>query len=330
MTTSPRPEPLHHRTLTRAGQSVSEIGFGAWGIGGGWGERDDAEALRALHTAIDSGIDFIDTAMGYGDGHSEQLIGQVLAERSERVVVATKASPLNGRWPAAADVGVEETFPTGRLTECSLASRDRLGVDTIDVQQMHVWAERWLHEGDWRDEVSQLKADGVIAAFGVSINDHEADTGVALVESGLVDSVQVIHNIFDQSPQDRLYDACAANGVGVIVRVALDEGGLVGTMTADTTFPAGDWRQNYFRDDRPAQVAERVAAICTDLGIEPDEVAETALRYVLSFDAVSSIIVGMRSERNVRRNTAIADGAGLPADQVQKLLAHRWDRNFYR
>ncbi len=322
---------LHHRLLGRdTGLSVSEVGFGAWGIGGGWGERDDDAALDALRTAIDEGIDFIDTAMGYGDGHSEELIGQVIAGREERVVVATKASPKNRQWPAAADVPVSETFPPGYLTECTDASLARLGVPILDVQQMHVWAARWLTEGDWRDEIAQLKADGKIRAFGVSINDHEPDTALDLVASGLVDTVQVIHNIFDQSPTDRLYAACEEHGVGVIVRVALDEGALTGTMAADTTFPDGDWRQKYFAGDRPAQVAERVDRIVADLGIDKTDMAETALRYVLSFPAVSSVIVGMRRPENVRRNVALADGQGLPADQLDKLKAHRWERNFYR
>lgn len=321
---------LHHRPLGRIGLQVSEVGFGAWGIGGGWGERDDEAALAALRTAIDEGIDVIDTAMGYGNGHSEELIGQVLRERTERVVVATKASPKNRRWPAAPDVSVEQAFPDGYLTECTEASLRRLGVETIDVQQLHVWAARWLTEGGWVDEVAQLKADGKIRAFGVSINDHEPNTAIELVRSGLVDSVQVIHNIFDQSPQDGLYEACADSGVGVIVRVALDEGGLTGTMRAGMEFPEGDWRRTYFGGDRPAEVERRVAAICADLGIEPTAMAETALRYVLSFDVVSTVIVGMRNERNVRRNVRVADGRGLPPEQVAALAAHRWDRNFYR
>lgn len=325
-----QPATLHRRPLGRTGLEVSEIGFGAWGIGGGWGTRDDAAALDALRTAVEAGIDVVDTAMGYGDGHSEELIGQVLKERSERVVVATKASPRNRRWPAAHDIGVEEGFPDGYLTECTEASLRRLGVETIDVQQMHVWAPRWLREGGWADEVAQLKADGKIRAFGVSINDHEADTGVELVRSGLVDTVQVIHNIFDQSPQDSLYDACLAHGVGVIVRVALDEGGLTGTVKPGVEFPAGDWRRSYFSGDRPAEVDRRVRAICSDLGIQESEIAATALRYVLSFEAVSTVIVGMRSARNVRRNVAVADGRGLPAEQVAALQGHRWDRSFYR
>ncbi len=322
---------LHHRLLgLRTGLSVSEIGYGAWGIGGGWGERDDATALDALRTALDEGIDLIDTAMGYGDGHSERLIGEVLAGRREPVVVATKASPKNRRWPAAPDTPVDEAFPSGYLTACTDASRERLGRRTIDVQQMHVWAARWLHEGDWREEVAQLKAERKIAAFGVSINDHEPATAVELVESGLVDTVQVIHNIFDQSPQDRLFDACRANGVGVIVRVALDEGGLTGAVTGGTTFAADDWRHRYFRDDRPRQVSERVDAICADLGITRDAMAATALRYVLSFDAVSTVVVGMRRPGSVLANVAVADGRGLPPEQVAALAAHRWDRNFYR
>jgi aryl-alcohol dehydrogenase-like predicted oxidoreductase len=324
--TTPR---LNHRPLGRTGLQVSEIGFGAWGIGGGWGERDDAEGVAALHAAFDHGIDFVDTAMGYGAGHSELLIGRVLSERSENVTVATKASPKNLKWPGASDTPVSDAFPSGYLRECTEASLERLGIDRIDVQQMHYWVARWLDEGDWRDEVAALKKEGKIKAFGVSIADHEPDTALDLVRSGFVDTVQVIHNIFDQSPQDELYDACLEHQVGVIVRVALDEGGLTGTIRPGMTFADGDWRQSYFRGDRPAQVAERVDAITADLGIAPEQMAETSLRYVLSHDAVSTVIVGMRNVRNVVRNAGVADGRGLPADQVAKLRAHRWDRDFY-
>src|SRR4029453_16518914 len=215
------------------------------------------------------------------------------------------------------------------LREWPEGSPARLGTDSIDLQQMHVWAPRWLTEGDWREEVAALKAEGKIKAFGVSINDHQPDSAVELVQSGLVDTVQVIHNVFEQSPQDRLYDACLENNVGVIVRVALDEGGLTGTIRPGMTFAEGDWRKNYFRRDRPRQGAARGDAITADLQISTEQMAETALRYVLSHAAVSTVIVGMRSERNVLRNAKVADGRGLPADQVAKLRAHRWDRNFY-
>ncbi len=320
---------MHYRPLGRTGMSVSEIGYGAWGIGGGWGAREDDEALAALHRAIDAGVTFIDTAYGYGNGHSERLIGSVIAERTDEVHVATKIPPLNRRWPAAHDTPAVDAFPARHVREITEESLRRLGVDTIDVQQFHVWAPRWLHEGDWRDEVQRLKDEHKIRAFGVSINDHEPETAVELAASGVVDTLQVIYNIFDQSPEDELLPACQEHGVGVVVRVPLDEGGLTGRITPETTFEDTDWRRSYFRGDRPRQVFEHANAIVADLGIELDQLPEVALRFVLSHPAVSTVIPGMRRAQNVDRNVAVADGRPLPAEQIDLLHKHRWVRNFY-
>jgi aryl-alcohol dehydrogenase-like predicted oxidoreductase len=327
MTTTPR---LHQRPLGRTGMSVSEIGYGAWGIGAdAWKGAQDDESLDALRRYVELGGNFIDTAMGYGSGHSERLVGQVVREHPG-TLVATKVSPKNLQWPAAPGTTAEQAFPGEYVIRMTEASLERLGLQTIDVQQLHVWNDSWLGQGDWQDAVAQLKRDGKIRAFGISINDHQPDNAVRAVEAGVVETVQVIYNVFDQAPQDRLLDACAANGVGVIVRVALDEGSLTGTVTPDTTFPDGDWRNRYFGGARKTELQEHLRAIESDLGIRTDQLAETSLRFVLSHPAVSTVIVGMRSVRNVERNVTLADGQGLPAGQVQKLYAHRWDRNWYQ
>jgi aryl-alcohol dehydrogenase-like predicted oxidoreductase len=322
---------MNLRRLGRTGLEVSEIGYGAWGIGQSmWIGAEDDESLRALDRAIDLGLNFIDTALAYGDGHSEQLVGQVVRARPETVHVATKIPPKNMRWPARAGSHADESFPGDYIraqTERSLAN---LGLDAIDVQQFHVWHDDWLEQGDWLETVEALKQEGKIRWFGVSINDHHPDTAIDLVRSGRVDTVQVIYNVFDQSPEDELLPATEEHDVGVLARVPFDEGGLTGAITPESTFPDGDFRAHYFQGDRKQQVADRVAAIVGDLGIAPDEIAETALRYILSNDAVSTVIPGMRSIRNVERNTAVGDGKGLPADQVEKLHAHRWIRDFYR
>lgn len=322
---------MHYRTLGKTGIEVSEIGYGAWGIGkSGWVGAQDDESLRALHKAIDLGLNFIDTALAYGDGHSERLVGQVVKERSERIHIATKIPPKNRQWPARQGVPVEEVFPADYIVESTERSLRHLDVEAIDVQQFHVWQDDWVDQGDWLEAVAQLKRDGKIKHFGVSINDHQPANAIRLIETGVVDTVQVIYNVFDQSPEDALFAACAQHNVGVIVRVALDEGGLTGRVTPDTTFPEGDFRARYFRDDRKREVYERVQAIAADLGVPVAGVPEAALRYVLSQAAVSTVIPGMRSIRNVEHNCAIGDGEGLPADQVQKLKAHRWIRNFYQ
>jgi len=321
---------MRYRRLGRTGLEVSEVGYGAWGIGQSqWLGAEDDESLRALNAAIDRGLNFVDTALAYGRGHSEQLVGQVVAEREERVYVATKVPPKNQVWPAPDDATADEAFPGEWVRRCTERSLSNLDVDAIDVQQLHVWNDRWVGQGDWLEAVEALKSEGKIRSFGVSINDHQPANALALIETGVVDTVQVIYNVFDQSPEDELLPVCAERDVGVIVRVPFDEGALTGRITPDTEFPDGDFRAHYFRGDRRQQVFDRTQAIASDLGTERDGLAEIALRYVLSHDAVSTVIPGMRSVRNVERNLAAADKGGLSGAELSRLKAHRWDRNFY-
>jgi aryl-alcohol dehydrogenase-like predicted oxidoreductase len=321
---------VNYRALGSTGMEVSEIGYGAWGIAGdAWLGAEDERSLKALHRAVDLGLNFVDTALAYGEGHSEMLVGKIVAERDERIYVATKIPPKNRIWPAPDGVSVGEVFPGEYVRECTEQSLQNLGLDTVDVQQFHVWQDDWVGSGDWLEAVDDLKRDGKIRFFGVSINDHQPENAIRLIETGVVDTVQVIYNVFDQSPEDRLLPACEEHGVGVIVRVPFDEGALTGRITPDTSFDEGDFRNHYFRDDRKQEVHERVQTMVEELGVSEDEIAEIALRYILSHPAVSTVIPGMRSVTNVERNTAVGDGRGLPDDQVEKLKAHRWVRNFY-
>ena len=322
---------MHYRTLGKTGLQISEIGYGAWGIGKtAWIGASDDESLRALRRSIELGLNFIDTALGYGDGHSERLVGQIVREHKEPICVATKIPPKNKQWPARAGVPANETFPAEHVIACTERSLSNLGLDTIDVQQFHVWSDEWVGEGDWLEAVRKLKEEGKIRHFGISINDHQPNNALKLIETGLVDTVQVIYNMFDQSPEDLLLPACEKHNVGVIVRVALDEGGLTGRITPDTTFDEGDFRNGYFQGDRKREVYERVTRIAADLGIAVEAMPEAALRYVLSHPAVSTVIPGMRSVRNVESNMAVGDGKGLPAEQAAKVKPHRWIRDFYR
>jgi aryl-alcohol dehydrogenase-like predicted oxidoreductase len=322
---------MHYRTLGRTDIEVSEVGYGAWGIGQSqWIGAEDEQSLQALRRAIDLGLTFIDTALAYGRGHSEQLVGQVVRDVDAWVRVASKVPPKNLEWPARAGVAADEAFPGEHVRRCTERSLANSGLEVLDVQQFHVWQDDWIDQGDWQETVQALKQENKIRAFGISINDHEPANAVRAVRSGLVDTVQVIYNVFDQSPEDELFPACQEHGVGVIVRVPFDEGALTGRITADSEFPEGDFRNDYFGGDRKQQVDERVTAICEDLGIGREGLPEVALRFVLSHPAVSTVIPGMRSMRSVEGNMAVGDGQGLPADQVEKLRAHRWDRNFYR
>ena len=294
-----------------------------------WVGASDEESLKALHRAVDLGLNFVDTALVYGDGHSEKLVGQLVRERSETIYVATKIPPKNAVWPARPGTPVAEAFPGDHVTRCTEESLKSLGLETIDVQQFHVWSDEWVGQGDWLEAIQKLKQQGKLRYFGVSINDYQPGNVIKLIESGVLDTIQVIYNIFEQNPEENLFPACERKNVGVIVRVALDEGGLTGTITPDTNFAEDDFRAKYFRGDRKREVYERVNRIVSDLGISLDQLPETALRYVLSHPAVSTVIPGMRSVRNVERNCKIGDGRGLPEETVGKLKAHRWDRNFY-
>jgi aryl-alcohol dehydrogenase-like predicted oxidoreductase len=322
---------MNYRTLGKTGLKVSEIGYGAWGIGKtAWIGASDDESITALKRSIELGLNFIDTALGYGDGHSEKLVGQVVKAHDKPIYVATKIPPKNGQWPARAGVTAKEAFTAEHVISCTEQSLRNLGLDTIDVQQFHVWSDEWVGQGDWLEGIRKLKEQGKIRYFGISINDHQPNNAIKLIESGLVDTVQVIYNIFDQSPEDDLLPACAEHNVGVIVRVSLDEGGLTGRITPETTFSEGDFRNGYFHGDRKQEVYERVQRIVSDLDISVEKMPETALRYVLSHPAVSTVIPGMRSVRNVEYNMQVGDGQGLPKEQIGTLKTHRWIRDFYR
>ena len=321
---------MRYRKLGRTGIEVSEIGYGAWGIGGAqWGGADDDESLQALHRAIDLGLNFVDTALAYGEGRSERLVGQVVREREETVHVATKVPPKNRIWPAEEGAKLEDVFPPGYVRECAEQSLSNLGMETVDLLQLHVWNDDWADSEELLDEVDRLRSDGKIRHFGISINDHQPSNALRLVRSGAADTVQVIYNVFDQSPEDELLPACREHDVGVISRVPLDEGGLTGRIDADTEFEGDDFRASYFSGDRKREVHERATAIASDLGIDEDQLAEAALRFILSEPAVSTVIPGMRSIRNVQRNIAASDAGPLSEDERERLRAHRWVRNFY-
>ncbi|MBV9228685.1 MAG: aldo/keto reductase [Chloroflexi bacterium] len=322
---------MHYRALGKTGLSVSEIGYGGWGIGkSGWIGAEDEASLAALHKAVDLGLNFIDTALAYGNGHSEQLIGQVVRSRNERIYVATKVPPKNRILPIPPGTPLSEAFPHDYIIECAEQSLRNLGIDTIDILQFHGWTDEWVNQSEWLDALQHLKRQGKIRYFGISINDHQPWNALHLIETGVLDTVQVIYNIFDQSPEDQLFPACHQHNIGVIVRAPLDEGGLTGKITPESTFDENDFRTRYFRGDRKQEVYTRVQRIAADLGIPLDALPEMALRYILSNPAVSTAIPGMRSISNVERNVAVSDGRTLSPEQLQKLKAHRWVRDFYK
>ncbi len=321
---------MRYRKLGRTNFEVSEIGYGAWGIGGNqWLGGNDRESLAALRRAIELGLNFIDTALAYGDGHSEQLVGRVVREAGHKIYVATKVPPKNQLWPAQPGIGIDQVFPYDYIMSSTETSLRNLGVDTIDLQQLHVWNPEWIGRDEWRRAFEELKRSGKVRAMGISINDHQPDSALEIIKTGLVDTVQVIYNIFDQSPERNLYPLTIERNIGVIARVPLDEGSLSGKIDENTTFPPGDFRNEYFQGDRKRQVKEHVDSLRRDLGLRDGELPEVALRFCLSHPAVSTVIPGMRSVRNAEANCAVPDQGPLSREALATLHRHAWDRNFY-
>ncbi len=317
---------MKYRTLGRTGIEVSEIGYGAWGIGGiQWTGGDDEEARRALSLAIDQGLNFIDTALAYGDGHSERLVGEVARSRRERIYIATKVPPKNREWPARA-APLREAFPHDYIIECTDRSLRNLDVDTIDIQQLHVWHDTWTEEAEWIEALEKLREQGKVRFFGLSLNDYQPWNAIKALRKGPIDTVQVIYNIFQQAPEDELYPVCQGLNVGVIARVPFDEGGLTGAIRPDTVFPESDFRSWFFRGDRKQKVFDRVERLRTVLGNEAESLPELALRFTLSHDAVSTVIPGMRTGKHVAANTSVSDGRKLSAEMLSRLKQFAWDR----
>lgn len=317
---------MNYRTLGRTGMRVSEVGYGAWGIGGvQWTGGDDDEAKRALNLAIDRGLNFIDTALAYGRGHSERLVGEVARARSEQVFIATKIPPKNLQWPAQA-VPLEEVFPANYIVECTEKSLRNLGVDTIDLQQFHVWHDDWVQRTEWIEAITKLREQGKIRHIGISINDYQPANVIKALRTGQIDAVQVIYNIFEQAPNGELYPVCQELNIGVLARVPFDEGGLTGAITPDTVFPEDDFRSWFFRGDRKQKVFDRVEKLKALLSAEATSLPELALRFTLSHPAVSTVIPGMRSTKHVESNIACSDGRKLSADLLERLKAFAWDR----
>lgn len=304
--------------------SVSDIAHGLWGMGD-WTGSEDAESMAALQLAVDSGCNFFDSAWGYGEGKSDSLLGQILCANQVKLYGASKIPPMNLRWPALPDYKYSDVFPPQHVFKYTDLIRKKLGVDSIDLLQFHVWSDAWVDEPDFRNSVEKLKKDGAIQAFGLSLNRWEPENGIKAIRTGLVDVVQVIYSIFDQSPEDELFPVCQELNIGVIVRVALDEGSLGGKMAKDTKFSPDDWRSHYFNPENLANTMERVDKLKRILppGMS---LPEMALRFVLSHAAVSTTIVGMRKLEHVRENVALSDKGALWPDLLQELKRHRWDR----
>ncbi|WP_327041950.1 aldo/keto reductase [Micromonospora ureilytica] len=320
---------MRYRRFGRLGWQVSEIGYGMWGIAGGeggWTGADDETGREALRESVELGCNFFDTAWIYGRGHSEEMLGRLLAEQPDRrLYTATKIPPRDRAWPSRRDSGLADVFPADHIIEYAHRSLERLGVSSIDLLQFHVWEDSWADDERWQQPIAQLKSEGLISGVGISINRWEPWNVLKTLDTGLIDAVQVIYNIFDQAPEDDLIGACAERDIAVIARVPFDEGSLTGTLTKDTTWPEGDWRASYFVPENLEASVERANRLKPVVPAGMD-LPELALRFILDNPAVSTVIPGMRSLRHVRANCGVSDGVPLDDDVRAELRRHRWDR----
>jgi len=316
---------MKYRTFGRTGFEISDVSYGLWGMSG-WSGSADEQSLDSLQMSVDLGCNFFDTAWAYGNGHSDELLGQIIARNAnKRLYAASKIPPKNDRWPAIPDYKYQDVFPADHVFHYANAIREKLGVNSIDLLQYHVWDDSWTDEPEFRSTVEKLKSDGIIRFFGLSLNRWEPANGIKAIRTGLVDAVQVIYNIFDQNPEDELFPVCDEFDVGVIARVPLDEGSLAGRLTLDTRFPEGDWRAGYFGPENLAPTVERVEAL-KKVVPEGMVLPEMAIRFILSNPTVSTTIVGMRKPEHVKHNISDSDAGGLDPALLAELKKHRWDR----
>ena len=316
---------MKYRRFGKMDWQVSEIGYGMWGMGG-WTGSDDDESLESLQKAIDLGCNFFDTAWGYGEGHSEGLLGQIVRKNPDKkLYTATKIPPKNMKWPSQREFTLDDCFPPDHIEKYVHSSLENSGLDSFDLMQFHVWEDHFVEDDRWAKKMDELRLQGLVHAVGISINRWEPWNGVRTVRSGLIDAVQVIYNIFDQNPEDELFPACEEMDVAVIARVPFDEGSLTGNLTLDSTWPKDDWRSTYFVPENLKNSVEHGDAL-KPLVPEGMTMPEMALRFILNEKRVSTIIPGMRKLKHVEANIATSDAGPLPKDLHAQLRQHRWDR----
>jgi aryl-alcohol dehydrogenase-like predicted oxidoreductase len=320
---------MKYRKLGRSGLDVSEIGFGAWAIGGGWGPQNEKDSIEALHKSIDLGLNFIDTAAGYGNGKSERIIAEVLKTRKEKVWVATKTPPLPGKWPPSPYCDVDERYPEKYLRENVEERLRNLQTDTIDLLQLHTWTRAWNRNPRPFEILRKLQAEGKIRAIGVSTPEQDQNSVIDLMRGGWIDTVQVIYNIFEQEPAAELLPVAQETNVGIIARVVFDEGALTGKYTAETKFPDDDFRKNYFAGDRLGRAVQRAEKIKADIADTGLSMPQVALKFALMHPAVSSVIPGIRNVAQAEANIGASDLPDLSEATMLKLREHNWQRGFW-
>ncbi|HLP72554.1 MAG TPA: aldo/keto reductase [Bacteroidales bacterium] len=316
---------MKYRKLGRTNWNVSEIGYGMWGLAS-WSGSDTAEIMASLQLSVDKGCNFFDTAWGYGAAKSEGILGELIrANKGKKLYTATKIPPKNWQWPSKREFTLDDCFPPDHIEEYVASSLKNAGLDTFDLMQFHTWEDSWLDDDRGLNKMLDLKKQGYFRAIGISINRWEPWNGIKAVRSGLIDTVQVIYNIFDQNPKDELFPACRENNVGVIARVPFDEGTLTGTLTKESKWPEGDWRNTYFVPENLNSSVDRAEAL-RPLIPKGMSMPEMALRFILGEPTVSTIIPGMRKPKHTESNLKTSDDGPLDPKLMKELEKHRWDR----
>jgi aryl-alcohol dehydrogenase-like predicted oxidoreductase len=316
---------MKYRKFGRTGWDISEIGYGMWGMGG-WTGSDDTESMETLQLSVDMGCNFFDTAWGYGRGKSEGLLGQLVRNnKGKKLYTATKMPPKNFKWPSSREYTLNDCFPPSHIESYVEKSLKNAGLDSYDLMQFHTWEDSWLDDDRGINKMLDLKRQGLFHAIGISMNRWEPWNGIRAVKSGLIDAVQVIYNIFDQNPKDELFPACLEMNVAVIARVPFDEGTLTGTLTKESKWPQGDWRNTYFVPENLVPSVERANAL-KPLIPEGMTMPEMALRFILGEPTVSTMIPGMRKPGHAMANLNTSDAGPLNHELMKALEKHRWDR----
>lgn len=324
---------MQYRRFGKTDAQVSSVGYGAWAIGSMWGPTDDAEAHRALHRALDLGVTFLDTAQAYGDGHSESLIGDVLASRSggARPFVATKLAPKHFIWDLEDTAELNDVFPSDYIERSVDDSLRRLRTEAIDLYQFHTWSSAFNARDEWKESVRRIRASGKVKHVGISAPNRGEECIIEALETGLIDSVQIIYNIFQSRVARTVFPAIQQNDCGLIVRVPLMEGALTGKFTRETVFHEGDFRGEYFGGNKLAATVERVEKLrAVAAEIAPGmPLVELALRFTLSQPAVSTVIPGIRTTPQAEANVKAGDGVLLTEAQRGALAPFEWDVDFW-
>ena len=320
---------MKYRPFGNKGTEVSEIGFGAWAIGGSWGRQKESDSMEALETAIGQGVNFIDTAAGYGNWKSERLIGQFLKDRSEPVLVCTKTPPVAGKWPPSPWCRIGDRYPEKYLRESVEERMKNPQVDRVDILLLHTWTRAWNDRPEALHVLQRMKSEGLIGLVGISTPEHDQNCVIQLMREGLIDAVQVIYNIFEQEPAAQLLPVAQETGTGIIARVAFDEGVLTGKYQGDETFEEGDFRRNYFAGDRLSRSVQRVERIREAFRDSGFSLPQLALKFVLAHPAVSTVIPGIRNRQQALQNTDVSGLPDLDEAMLSELREHAWNRAFW-